>query len=105
MLRLIYWLVALFDWFDLVSKPLTKNGAQVEFSTDHPSLLAKDAPHETRGILRMHRAGWTGSRMCELLGMAQRSLTSQIKDALDEEGSAAAAKRPIYDARVPKGTR
>lgn len=77
----------------------------MEFSTDHPSLLAKDSPHETRGILRMHRAGWTGARMSEILGIAQQSLKLQIKDALDEEGCAAAAKRPIYDARVPKGTR
>lgn len=105
MLRLFYWLACLFDWFDLTARHLTKNGESVEFSTDHPSLLAKDAAHETRGVLRMHRAGWTGVMMCRMFGIAQPSLTREIKDALDEEGSAAAAKRPIYDARVPKGTR
>lgn len=105
MIRLLYWLVSLFDWFNLTALSLTKNEAIVEFATDHPSLLAKDAPHETRGVLRMHRAGWTGVMMCKLLGIAQPNLTSQLKDAIDEEGSAAAAKRPIYDARVPRGTR
>lgn len=105
MIFLLNLLVRALDWFDLASKHLTKNGESVEFSTDHPSLVAKDAAHETRGVLRMHRAGWTGVMMCRMFGIAQPSLTREIKDALDEEGSAAAAKRPIYDARVPKGTR
>lgn len=105
MLRLLYWLACLFDWFNLAALSLTKNEATVEFATDHPSLVAKDAPHETRGVLRMHRAGWTGAMMCKAFGIAQPNLTSQLRDGLDEEGSAAAAKRPIYDARVPRGTR
>lgn len=105
MLRIFYWLVRLFDWFDLVTRGLTWNGESVEFTTDHPSLVAKDAPHETRGVLRMHRAGWTGVRICGLFKIAQPNLTSQLKDALDEEVCASAAKRVIYDAQVPRGTR
>lgn len=105
MLRLVYWLVGLWEWFDLVTKHWTWNGGPVEFSTEHPSLLAKDAPHESRGVIRAYRAGWIGPRLSELLGVSQSALTAQVKDGLDEEGCASAAKRAIYDARVPKGTR
>lgn len=105
MIRLLDWICRVLDWFDLTAKRLTWNGGPVEFSTDHPSLLAKDAPHESRGVIRAYRAGWLGPRLSELLGVSQSALTAQVKDGLDEEGCASAAKRAIYDARVPKGTR
>ena len=74
------------------------------WSTKDPSLLRGDAPHETRAVMRLHRAGWPGMEVTRLLKIRPTQLMHQLQLSLQEEGAAHREKRVIYDALVKKGT-
>lgn len=71
------------------------------------ALLEKihEAPHETRAVMRMHRAGKAGPMIMEALKITGQSMMKQLQLAMDEEGAAHRRKVPIHDARMPKGTK
>ena len=69
-----------------------------------PMLKSSLAPHETGGVLRMHRAGKTGAELMKLLRLRGTKLMDQMQRAMDAESAAHRAGRPIHDAliNIPK---
>ncbi|QJD50274.1 hypothetical protein SEA_IWOKEUPLIKEDIS_71 [Mycobacterium phage Iwokeuplikedis] len=58
------------------------------------------APHESAGVLRMHRAGYKGKDIMKTLKLRGTKLMTQMSKAMDDEQSAARAGRPIHDALI-----
>lgn len=75
-----------------------------DWNPNHPMLKSTGAPHETGGVLRMHRAGKTGAELMKLLRLRGTKLMNQMQKALDDEAEAHCAGRPIHDAliNIPK---
>ena len=71
-----------------------------DWDPNHPSLKSSLAPHETAGVLRMHRAGKKGAELMKLLRLRGTKLMNQMQKALDAELGAAKAGRDIYDALI-----
>lgn len=74
-----------------------------DWDVSHPS-LSSPAPHETSGVLRMHRSGKKGADIMVALKMRGTELMSSLQKAIDDETAAAKAGRPIHDALIPNGT-
>ncbi|MCA2331867.1 hypothetical protein JF714_15600 [Mycobacterium avium] len=58
------------------------------------------AAHESDAVIRMHRAGWSGSQMAQVLGMRDASLVNQYRRDLDGETEAAKLGLPIHGAKA-----
>ena len=78
-----------------------------EYGPDNPrdwdpnakDLRSRKAPHETGGVLRMHRNGLKGAEILKKLPkMRGTQLMSEMQDALDAETDAKEAGVPIHDA-------
>lgn len=70
----------------------------------HPS-LGSPSPHETAGVMRIHRTGKSGADLMVTLRMKGTALMKELQKAMNEEDAANKAGRPIHDAGIPKGTR
>jgi len=68
-------------------------------------LLTQPAPHERVGILRAHRAGWTGSQLTQLFKVPEITLLREMARAIQQEGVAYKAGLPMHDANLPKGAK
>lgn len=68
-------------------------------------ILTQPGPHETAGVLRMHRAGMPGPLIAKTLGMSSRQLVDEIRLALEDELEATRKGLPIHDAKITKGTK
>jgi len=75
-----------------------------DWSADDPILKSPLAPHETAGVLRFHRAGHKGAEIMKLFKLRGTKLMKLMQKAMDDEGAAARANRPIHDAliNIPK---
>ncbi|QDP44651.1 hypothetical protein SEA_NOTHINGSPECIAL_67 [Mycobacterium phage NothingSpecial] len=71
-----------------------------DWDPNHPLLRSTAAPHETAGVLRMHRAGYKGADIMKLLKLRGTRLMKQMQRALDEETRAAHQGRDIHDAKI-----
>ncbi|AXH46805.1 helix-turn-helix DNA-binding domain protein [Mycobacterium phage Acolyte] len=74
----------------------------MSWDPNHPSLKSPIAPHETAGVLRMHRAGYKGADIMKILKLRGTRLMSQMQRALDEETRAGHAGRPIHDGLIKR---
>lgn len=68
-----------------------------DWNTEHPSLHAKDAPHETAGLLRAYRTGKPVSELLTQFGLRPAKLMKLLDKAIAEESEAAHANRHVYD--------
>ena len=68
-------------------------------------VLTQPAPHERVGILRAHRAGWTGRQLTQVFHVPEVTLLREMARAIQQEGVAYNAGLPMHDAHLPKGTR
>jgi hypothetical protein len=89
---------------DLMQAPPIEHGPDNprDWTTAHPSLLAQNTPHETAGVLRIHRAGRSGKEIMKALGLRGTSLMKQMQKAIDDESHAHACGRDIHDAPITK---
>ncbi|AXH48840.1 hypothetical protein SEA_STEAMY_66 [Mycobacterium phage Steamy] len=71
-----------------------------EWDPNHLTLSSPLAPHETSGLLRMHRAGHSGEQIMKTLKVRAADFTRQFSKALDAEQAAHDQGRPIYDAKI-----
>ena len=78
-----------------------------DWDPNDPMLKSSLAPHETVGVLRMHRAGYKGAETMKLLRLRGTQLMRSLQKAMDEETEAHRAGRPIHDAliNIPKEKR
>ncbi|WP_280350392.1 hypothetical protein [Nocardia abscessus] len=77
-----------------------------DWNPNDPLLKSTDAPHETAGILRIHRSGVRGQALMNLFPRyAGTALMRQIQRGLDQEGDAYKRRLPIHDATVQEGTK
>lgn len=67
------------------------------------ALLSKAAPHETAGLMRIHRTGRPAQEIAKMFKLRGHRLVAALKNTLDEEQAAYEQGRPIYDALMPKG--
>lgn len=74
------------------------------WDANHPSLKSHLAPHETRAVMRMHRAGWPGGDIHKMLKLKGSQLLRGFRFAMEEEDLAHRSRRPIHDATVERGT-
>lgn len=75
-------------------------GDMSNWNPNDPILKAPATAHETRATLRVLRAGWPGPQIAETLKLHGVQLMQSLQAALDEEGEAHRARRPIHDARI-----
>jgi len=68
-------------------------------------VLTQPAPHERVGILRAHRAGWTGRQLTKVFNFPEVTLLREMARAIQPEGVAYNAGLPMHDANLPKGTK
>ena len=68
-------------------------------------VLTQPAPHERVGILRAHRAGWTGRQLTKVFNIPEVTLLREMARAIQQEGVAYNAGLPMHDAHLPKGTK
>lgn len=68
-------------------------------------LKSKYAPHETGGVLRMQRVGFTGSEMTKMFRVSPAKLMSDIRNQLNAEDDASKRNKPIHDGSKSKGIR
>lgn len=68
----------------------------------HPALRSQLAPHETAGILRVHRAGTPGGKLAVLFKLPGVLLMRALQSALDQEGVAHQSGREIHDDTLTK---
>lgn len=76
-----------------------------DWDANHPSLRDPRAPHETSGVLRMHRAGKSGADIMIALKLKGTALMRMMQRAMDDETAAERDGRQIHDAGVGKGAR
>lgn len=62
-------------------------------------------PHETGGLLRMYRAGFTGTKMVQMFEIHPVALAQRLQKDVDLEHTAHHMGRPIHDARIKRGKR
>lgn len=72
-----------------------------------PILKSPLAPHETAGVLRIHRAGHKGADIMKMFKLRGTRLMKQMQRAMDDESRAHAAGLKIHDAliTIPKEKR
>lgn len=75
-----------------------------EFDADDPEVNDAKSPHETAGILRMHRARWPARRVMEMFKIEEDTLLSLMRIAVADEQAARNAGRPVHDALIKRGT-
>ncbi|BBX09461.1 hypothetical protein [Mycolicibacterium aichiense] len=75
-----------------------------DWDPNHPMLRSPLAPHETAGVLRVHRAGFKGPDILKLLKMRATRLSRELERAISAEQEAAHQGRKIHDAKIPQGT-
>ena len=73
-----------------------------DWDPNHKSLLSPMAPHETAGVLRVHRAGYKGSELIKVLNMRGTQMMNALRRAMDCEGIASSRGVPIHDAVFKK---
>ncbi|QGJ94835.1 hypothetical protein SEA_BLINN1_75 [Mycobacterium phage Blinn1] len=71
-----------------------------DWNPNDPILKSPYAPHETGGVLRIHRSGYRGSQVMKILKLRGTKLMKQMQKALDDETRASAQGRPIHDAAI-----
>ncbi|QGJ88375.1 hypothetical protein SEA_DREAMTEAM1_67 [Mycobacterium phage DreamTeam1] len=69
---------------------------------NHPLLRSRGAPHETNGVMRVHRAGYTGNELLKLLKMKPMAVSKALSRSMDEEGTAAKQNRDIFCPTYPR---
>ena len=82
--------------------------AEDEYGPDSPrnwdpnaiELRSLEAPHETGGVLRMHRNGLKGAEIMKKLKLKGAALMSEMQDAMDAESDAKEVGVPIHDASI-----
>lgn len=67
-------------------------------------LMSEHAPHETAGVLRIHRAGMPGAVIAKTFKYRGILLMRAMQKALNQEGEASRRRLPIHDAliNIPK---
>ncbi|AHB29863.1 hypothetical protein SEA_KOKO_74 [Mycobacterium phage Koko] len=65
-----------------------------------PILRSPLAPHETAGVLRMHRNGLRGAEVMKILGLRGTKMHHQMQRALDAENAASYSGRPVHNAGI-----
>ncbi|QBJ00255.1 hypothetical protein SEA_PHARAOH_67 [Mycobacterium phage Pharaoh] len=73
-----------------------------EWDPNHRTLSTRHAPHETSGLVRMHRAGHSGQQIMKLMKIKARELTKHFGAEIDAEQAAHAQGRQIYDALIKR---
>ncbi|AEK07344.1 hypothetical protein PBI_MYXUS_73 [Mycobacterium phage Myxus] len=68
---------------------------------NHPLLKSRGAPHETNGVMRVHRAGFTGNELRQQLKMKPMAISKALSRAMDEEQVAAKQSRDIFCPTYP----
>jgi hypothetical protein len=63
------------------------------------------APHETAGILRIHRSGVKGPELRKLFKVGPVALVNAMSKAIDAENEAYAEGRAIHDVKIPRNYR
>ncbi|QFG04643.1 hypothetical protein PBI_KEZIACHARLES14_69 [Mycobacterium phage Keziacharles14] len=63
---------------------------------NHPLLKSGGAPHETNGVMRVHRAGFSGKFIMKVFKMGARSVSKSLEKAMEEEQIAARQRRDIH---------
>ena len=66
-------------------------------------VLTQPGPHEREGVLRAHRAGWTGRQLTQVFNVPETTLLREMARAIQQEGMAYNAGLPMHDADLPKG--
>lgn len=68
-----------------------------EWDPNHPTLTAADAPHETAGLMRIHRAGHPGADIMKAMKIKVMDLTKALNQAMDDEQEASRRGVAIHD--------
>lgn len=71
-----------------------------DWDPNDPILKSSLAPHETAGVLRVQRSGKRGAELMKLMKIRGTVLIKQLQKAMDDEGEAHRAGRPIHDALI-----
>ncbi|QGJ90213.1 hypothetical protein PBI_SHEAKEIRA_67 [Mycobacterium phage SheaKeira] len=72
-----------------------------DWDPNHPLLQSRGAPHETNGVMRVHRAGRTGNDLRQELKMKPMAISKALSRAMDEEQTAAKQNRDIFCPTYP----
>ncbi|QFG08650.1 hypothetical protein PBI_VANISOA_70 [Mycobacterium phage Vanisoa] len=76
---------------------------------NHPILQSRGAPYETPGLLRFHRAGYSGQFLMKAFRIGARSLAKAFENGMEAENNAARQRRDIHcpttDPEKKKGKR
>lgn len=73
-----------------------------DWDPNHPMLRSPRAPHETAGVLRAQRAGYTGKELMNMFRLRGTALMRSLQNAMDAESQAYAVQLPIHDARAKR---
>jgi hypothetical protein len=73
-----------------------------EWDPNHQLLKSPQAPHETAGFLRMHRAGYKGADIMKMFKLRGTQMQRQMQKALDDETQASDRRRDIHDALIKR---
>lgn len=71
-----------------------------DWNPNATELRSPEAPHETGGVLRMHRNGMKGSEIMKTLRLKGTALMVQMSDDLDAESDAKEVGVDIHDAVI-----
>ncbi|AMQ66905.1 hypothetical protein PBI_MCFLY_71 [Mycobacterium phage McFly] len=71
-----------------------------DWNPNDPILKSPYAPHETGGVLRIHRSGYKGAQVMKILKLRGTKVHHQMQKALDAETRATTQGRAIYDAAI-----
>ncbi|QBJ01155.1 hypothetical protein PBI_ARISSANAE_70 [Mycobacterium phage Arissanae] len=63
---------------------------------NHPTLRSRGAPHETVGLLRFHRAGYSGQFLMRAFRVGAQSLAKVFEQGMEAENNAARQQRDIH---------
>lgn len=72
-----------------------------DWNPDDPT-LAKTAPHELCGVMRMHRNGIASKEIMSMLRLRGTQLIKTLEVATEAENKAKESRRPIHDALITK---
>ncbi|BBC53863.1 putative helix-turn-helix DNA binding protein [Mycobacterium phage PP] len=75
-----------------------------KFDPNHRLLTSNNAPHETGGVMRVHRTGRPALVMSGKLKMPLGEIQQQLYRDMHGETRARELGLPVYDSQMPKGT-
>ncbi|QFG12572.1 hypothetical protein PBI_TOAKA_73 [Mycobacterium phage Toaka] len=67
-----------------------------DWDPNHPLLKSGAAPHETAGLMRIHRAGYSGDFIRKAFKLGARTLAKAFEQAMEAENKAARQHRDIH---------